>query len=117
MLGRRRRSLVSRHKVKDCAHLLQHLIALRQDLAILERDPCALILPIPTLDLLMDALLDFALEDAGSSRLIVVGDLEDVGSVDPVVGAAAHYMVARNIALVHGDLHPVSQLALKDRSI
>lgn len=56
----------------------------------------------------MHALLDFALEDAGSGRLVVVGDLEDVGSVDPVVGAPAHYMVARDIALVHWHLGQVS---------
>jgi hypothetical protein len=67
-----------------------------------------LIFAISTLDLLVHALLDFALEDTGSGRLIVVGYLEDVGCVDPVVGTTAHDMVAVDIALVDGNLEFVS---------
>ena len=104
MLGRRRRAAVARDIVEDGAHLVQDAVALCQMASLLQRYPCALVFAITTLDLFVHALLDFALEDAGSRRLVVVGYLEDVGRVDPVVGAAAHDMVAVDIALVDGDL-------------
>jgi hypothetical protein len=63
------------------------------------------------LDLLVHALLDFALKDTGTRRLVVVGYLEDVSGVDPVVGTTAHDMVAVDIALVDGNLQFVSALS------
>jgi hypothetical protein len=108
MFGRRRRAPVARHIVEDGAHLVQYAVALCQMAALLERYPCALVFAITALDLFMHALLDFALEDTGSGGLVVVGYLEDVGCVDPVVGATAHDMVAVDIALVDGDLGFVS---------
>lgn len=63
-----------------------------------------LIFAVSTLHLLMHTLLHLALEDTGPGRLVVVGDLQDVGSVDPVIGATAHDMVARDIAFVHWNL-------------
>lgn len=108
MLGRRRRAPVAGYVVEDGAHLVQHPIPLRQMSPLLEGDPSALVFAIATLHLLVHALLHFALEDTGSGGLIVVGYLEDVGSVDPVVCPAAHDMIAVHIALVDGDLGCVS---------
>ena len=60
-----------------------------------------LIFAISTLHFLVHALLHFALENAGSRRLVIVGDLEDMLRVDQVVRAAAHNMVSADIVLVH----------------
>lgn len=95
---------VARYVVEDGAHLVEHAVALRQVSAFFEGNPRALVLAVPALHLLVDALLDLALEDAGARGLVVVGDLEDVRCVDPVVGAPAHDVVAVDIALVHGHL-------------
>lgn len=104
MLGRRWRAPVAWYIVENGSHLFQDAIALCKVATFLKWNPCALILSIATLHLLVNALLHFALEDTGSGRLVVIGYLEDVGCVDPVVGAAAHDMVAVDIALIHGDL-------------
>lgn len=60
-----------------------------------------LVFAITSLDLLVYAFLDFSLEDAGAGGLVVVGYLEDVRRVDPVVAAAAHDMVAIDVELIH----------------
>lgn len=104
MFGRWRRASVAGDVVEDGAHLVEDAVALCQVAAFLERNPCALVLSIAALDLLVDAFLDLALEDTGARRLVVLGYLEDVGSIDPVVCATAHDMVAVDIALVDGDL-------------
>jgi hypothetical protein len=75
MLRRRRRTPVARDVVKDGAHLMQHTVALRQMTTFLERYPCALVLSISALHLLMHALLHLALQDACSRRLVIVGNL------------------------------------------
>jgi hypothetical protein len=69
-----------------------------------QRHPSPLVLAVAALDLLVDALLHFALEDAGARRLVEAGDLQDMGCIDPVVGATAHNMVAGYIGLVDGHL-------------
>lgn len=111
MLGGRRGASVAGDIVEDGPHLVEDAVALGKMAALFEGDPGALVLAIAALDLLVHALLHFALEDAGARRLVVVGHLEDVGGVDPVVGAAAHDMVAVDIALVDGDLGSVSGLS------
>ena len=111
MLGRRWRAPVTGDVVEDGAHLVQNTIPLCQMSPLLEGYPCALVFTISTLDLLVHALLDFALKDTGTRRLVVVGYLEDVSGVDPVVGATAHDMVAVDIALVDGNLQFVSALS------
>jgi hypothetical protein len=62
-----------------------------------------LVFAVASLHLLVHTLLYLALQNTGPARLVVVGDLEDVGSVDPVVGAAAHDVVAIDVAFVDGD--------------
>ena len=111
MLGGRRRAPVAGHEVEDGSHLLEHAVAFRQHASVGERDPCALVLAVATLHFFVDALLHLALEDAGARRLVVVGYLEDVSGVDPVVSATAHDMVAVDIALVDGNLQFVSALS------
>jgi hypothetical protein len=59
-----------------------------------------LILPVPALHLLVDARLHLALEDAGPRGLVIVGYLEDVGRIDPVVGAASHDMIRADGVLI-----------------
>lgn len=61
---------------------------------------CTLIFSVTTLHLLVYPLLHFALKDAGPGRLVVVGDLEDVGGIYPVIGASAHDMIAFNSELI-----------------
>jgi hypothetical protein len=104
MLGRRRRTPVAGYVVEDGAHLVQDAVALCKLAPLLKRYPCSLVLSISALHLLVHALLHFALEDTGSGGLVIVGNLEDMCSVDPVVGAASHNMVAVDIALVDRDL-------------
>lgn len=70
-----------------------------------------LIFPISALHLLVDTLLNFSLEYACSSGLVIAGHLQDVGSIDPVVGATAHDMVAVNIVLVNRHLRPVRHVS------
>ena len=63
-----------------------------------------LVLSIATLDLLVYTLLHFPFEDPRPCWLIETCNLQDVGSVDPVVGSPAHDMVASNLEFVDGDL-------------
>ena len=63
-----------------------------------------LIFSVSTLHFLMYTLLHLALKDAGPTRLVVIRDLQDVGSVDPVVGSASHTVVTFAIELIHRDL-------------
>jgi hypothetical protein len=64
-----------------------------------------LILAVATLYLLMHALLDLSLEDARADALLVLGGLEDVGRIDPVVSSPSHNMNAGfGRELVHRDL-------------
>lgn len=44
-----------------------------------------LVFAVSSLHLLMDTLLDFSFKDPGTSRLVEVGDFQDVGRIDPVV--------------------------------
>jgi len=111
MLGRRGWAPVARHVVEDGSHLVQDAVALGKVAPLLERYPCSLVLSVSALHLLVHAFLHFALEDTGSGRLVIFGDLQDVGSVDPVVGAASHDMVAVDIAFVDRDLQWVSSLS------
>jgi hypothetical protein len=108
MLGRRRRAPVAGYVVEDGAHLVQHAVALSQVPPDIQRYPCALVFAIAALHLLVHAFLYFALEDAGSGRLVVLGYLKDMRCVDPVVGTPAHDMVAVDIALIDGHLQAAS---------
>ena len=63
-----------------------------------------LVFSITTLHLLMYTLLHLAFEDASPARFVVVCDLQDVGSVDPVVGSASHAVVTFAVELVDWDL-------------
>ena len=64
----------------------------------------ALELSISTLNLLVRALLDFPLQNPRASGLVEVGDLEDVGRIDPVVFTLPHNMLAIDVQLVNGNL-------------
>lgn len=48
---------------------------------------------VSTLDLLMASLLYIALKNACSSRFVKAGCLQNVGSIDPIVGLTAHDML------------------------
>ena len=67
-----------------------------------------LIFPIASLHLLVHSLLHLSLQNPRTSRLVVVGDLENMRSVDPVIGASSHDMIATNIEFVHRDLTVIS---------
>ena len=73
-----------------------------------QRDPCALVLPISTLDLFMDTLLHLSFKDSCSCGFVEAGDLENVCCVDPVVGSSSHDMVTTDLQLI--DWHLRSQL-------
>jgi hypothetical protein len=108
MFRRRRRTSVSRYVVEDGQHLLEHAVALGQHAPVVQRHPGPLVLSVPALHFFVYAFLDFALEDSGTGRLVEVGDFEDVGRIDPVVGTAAHDVVAGDIELVDGDLQKLT---------
>jgi len=61
---------------------------------------CTLVFSVSTLHLLVDTLLHLALKDSGPTGFVVLGDFQDVGSVDPVVCSASHTVVALAIELV-----------------
>lgn len=108
MLWRRRWTSITGDIVKDCPHPLQYTIALGEHATLLKRNPCSLVFAISTLDLFVYTFLDFPLKDACSCGFVVVGYLQDVGSIDPVVSATSHDMVAVHIALVDRNLAVVS---------
>lgn len=66
--------------------------------------PRTLVFAITSLNLFVHTLLHLALENAGSAGLVIVRDLQDVCSIDPVVGSAAHAVVALAVVLVDRDL-------------
>lgn len=104
MLWRRWGAPIAGNEVKDGQELVENAVALGEHATIVEWNPCSLIFAISTLHLFVHTLLDLALEDARAGGLVEVGDLQDVGCVDPVVGATAHDMVALNIELIDGDV-------------
>ena len=65
---------------------------------------CTLIFSVSTLHLLVYTLLNLPLENSSSTRFIVFGNFQDMGSVDPVVGSASHAMIALAIEFVYRDL-------------
>jgi hypothetical protein len=104
VFGSRRRTPVAGGVVEDWPQLVEDSVALGQAATFGQRDPCALVFSIATLDLFVGSLLDFPLEDACAGGLVEVGDFENVCCVDPVVGAAAHDMVALDVELVDGHI-------------
>lgn len=56
----------------------------------------------------MNTLLNFSFKNPGSSRLVEVGDFQNMGRIDPVVGAPSHDMIASDIEFVDRDLCLVS---------
>lgn len=69
-----------------------------------------LIFAISTLYLFMDTLLHFSLKNSGSRRFVVIGSLQDMCSIDPVVGASPHNIIAIGIVFVDRHLPIVSDL-------
>ena len=67
-------------------------------------DSLTLILSITSLNLLMYTFLHFSLQNSCSLRLVIVGYLEDMRSIDPIVLAASHDMVSIDIEFKDGDL-------------
>jgi hypothetical protein len=63
-----------------------------------------LVFSVSTLHLLVHTLLHLALEDPSPTGFIIFRDLQDVSSVDPVVGSASHTVVALAIEFVDGHL-------------
>ena len=63
-----------------------------------------LIFPISALYFFVHTFLHFSLEDSSSSWFIVIGDLQDMRRVDPIVGPTTHDVVSSDIVFVHGDL-------------
>lgn len=52
----------------------------------------------------MSSFLDFSFKNTCAGGLVEVGDFQDVGCVDPVVGATAHDMVALDIEFIDGHI-------------
>jgi len=65
---------------------------------------CTLVFSISTLHLFVYTFLHLTLENPGPARFIVLGDFQDMGSVDPVVCSASHTMVAFAVEFVYRDL-------------
>lgn len=106
MFGGRRRTDVAGGKLEDGAQFLVDIVSLRKSFTLLERDPSSwfqsdsssrtvddertLVFAVSTLNLLVCLLLDFALEDSGSGRLVETGSLQDVGCINPIITSTAH---------------------------
>lgn len=117
-------------------HILEHrsqdviyAVLYRKVFAVRKWDPCSciarlsapdrpcmfkslrtLIFSIPSLHLLVDAFLHFSLENSCPRRLVIVGHFQDVGRIDPVVGAAAHDMVGTDGVFVDWNLRSYQHL-------
>jgi hypothetical protein len=74
-----------------------------------------LVFAIATLHLLVDALLHFPLQNSRTRGLVIFRDFEDVSSIDPVVSATAHHMVAVDSILVDWNLEVVSTCSVIGR--
>lgn len=66
-----------------------------------------LVFAITALDLLMHAFLYLSFQYPRSGRLVKVCDFQNVRGIDPIIGSAAHYMVALNEAFVYRNLSAV----------
>lgn len=55
-----------------------------------ERDPGALVLAVSSLNFLVNALLDFALENTRSLRFVKTDNFEDLSGIEPAIRASAH---------------------------
>ena len=64
------------------------------------RYPLTLIFPIATLNLLVNAFLHLTLENPRPRGLVIVGYLQDVRRIDPVVGTASHDMMHADSVLI-----------------
>lgn len=74
-----------------------------------ERNPCALVLSISTLNFLMDTLLHFSFQNSCPGRFIEAGDFENMCGIDPVVGPTSHDVVGADFELVDGHLQAEGQ--------
>ena len=63
-----------------------------------------LVFPVASLNFLVHTLLYFPLQDSCPGRLVVVGNLQDVGGIYVMVSPPAHDMVSLDIELEHWDL-------------
>lgn len=96
--------MITSHVVENVEDAIQNTVLFCQGPTLAQRDPCALVFAIAALDLLMHALLHLSLQDSRSCWFVEAGDLQNVGGIDPVVGAASHDMVSGDLELVDGDL-------------
>jgi hypothetical protein len=107
MLGGGRGAIIARNELEDGAKLLIDIVALRQSLTTLKRDPgtfqmsvmllltiaqciLTLVFAISALNFLMDIFLDLPLEDSCARGLVEPGGFEDMCCIDPIVCSAAH---------------------------
>ena len=118
MLGSRWWTAISWDEFENGTQDIIDAVLGRELFAVDEGDPCScavsinfcvgcsagysltLIFAIATLHLLVDSLLDLTLENPRPRGLVVVGYLEDVRRIDPVVGAASHDVVRADGVLI-----------------
>jgi hypothetical protein len=67
-----------------------------------------LVFAITSLDFFMYPLLHLSFKNASPGWLVVLGDFENVCSVDPIVGSPPHDMIAIAIVFIHRHLVVVS---------
>jgi hypothetical protein len=73
-----------------------------------------LIFAITTLNLFMQLLLDFSLQDTGPRRFIEACSFQDMRRIDPIVMATAHYMfleIRTKLEFIDGNLQKSATLA------
>lgn len=75
-----------------------------------------LILAISSLDLFMDALLDFAFENACPCGLIESCEFKDMGRIDPVISSPSHDAFAVDLELIHRHLKKEGREAVRTTS-
>lgn len=107
MLGGRWRTNIARCELKYGAELLVDIAAPGKSFALLERNPGTyfqsvsslaskrrdrrtLVFSIPTLDLLMQFLLNLAFENSCASGFVEASGFQDMCRINPVIMASAH---------------------------
>ncbi len=108
MTGSRRRALTTCRVLEDGSEAVVDIIPLGELFSYVQGYPCALVLAVTTLDLLVDIFLNLAFENASTGRLVEAGTLEDMSGIDPIVESPAHYMFLKlraELIFVHRDLN------------
>lgn len=110
MLRGRRRASVTRDEIEDGRNAVKYAMLFGKRTTLGQRNPCALVFAITTLDLLMNTLLHFSFQNSSPCWFVKAGDFQDVSCIDPIVRSTSHDMVIANLEFIDGHLQKDGQL-------